>query len=87
MRRPSEPQDEEVAQAQAVMQQLSNGYLATQIISVAAKLGIADLLSAGPKVRGVGRAERHARPPHHSGRCGHSPARASSASRPTAASR
>jgi hypothetical protein len=48
MSQPSEPQSGDVAQAQAVLQQMTNGYWATQIIYVAAKLGIADLLSSGP---------------------------------------
>lgn len=41
--------DEDVAQAQAALQQMSNGYWATQIIYVAAKLGIADILKDGPQ--------------------------------------
>ncbi|MBA2448838.1 MAG: methyltransferase [Chloroflexi bacterium] len=49
MSRPSEPQGGDVAQAQAALQQMSNGYWATQIIYVAAKLGIADLLKDGPR--------------------------------------
>jgi O-methyltransferase/methyltransferase family protein len=48
MSQPSEPQSGDVAQAQAVLQQMTNGYWATQIIYVAAKLGIADLLNKGP---------------------------------------
>ena len=36
-------------EAQAVLQQLTNGYWATQIIYVAAKLGLADLLNGGPQ--------------------------------------
>src|SRR5918997_744954 len=39
----------DVAQAQAALQQMMNGYWATQIIYVAAKLGIADLLKDGPQ--------------------------------------
>ena len=39
----------DVAQAQAVLQQMTNGYWAAQIIYVAAKLGIADLLKDGPQ--------------------------------------
>jgi hypothetical protein len=39
----------DVAQAQAALQQMTNGYWATQIIYVAAKLGIADLLTDGPQ--------------------------------------
>ncbi len=51
MNRPSESQAGDVAQAeaQAVLQQMTNGYWATQIIYVAAKLGIADLLNNGPQ--------------------------------------
>ncbi len=49
MSRPSEPQGEEAAQAQAALQQLTNGYWVTQTIYVAAKLGIADLLQDGPR--------------------------------------
>jgi hypothetical protein len=48
MSQTSEPQDGDVAQAQAVMQQMTNGYWTTQLIYVAAKLGIADLLEDGP---------------------------------------
>jgi O-methyltransferase domain/Dimerisation domain len=48
MSRTSEPTGEDLAEAQATMQQLTNGYWATQIIYVAAKLGIADLLQDGP---------------------------------------
>jgi hypothetical protein len=36
---PGEPQGEDVAQAQAALQQMTNGYWVTQIIYVAAKLG------------------------------------------------
>jgi hypothetical protein len=49
MSRPSEPQEGDVAQAQAALQQMTNGYWATQIIYVAAKLGIAELLKDGPR--------------------------------------
>jgi hypothetical protein len=49
MSQPDEPAGGEVAQAQAALQQLTNGYWATQIVYVAAKLGIADLLEAGPQ--------------------------------------
>ena len=49
MSRSSEPQGGDVAQAQAALQQMTNGYWATQIIYVAAKLGIADLLKDGPQ--------------------------------------
>jgi hypothetical protein len=51
MNRPSDPQAGNAAQAgaQAVLQQMTNGYWATQIIYVAAKLGIADLLNNGPQ--------------------------------------
>jgi Dimerisation domain len=41
--------DEDLARAQVALQQMTNGYWATQIIYVAAKLGIADLLSDGPQ--------------------------------------
>jgi hypothetical protein len=43
------PPDEDLARAQAALQQMTNGYWTTQIIYVAAKLGIADLLSHGPQ--------------------------------------
>ena len=43
------PQDGDIAEAQAVLQQMTNGYWVTQIIYVAAKLGIADLLTDGPR--------------------------------------
>lgn len=46
---PGEPQGGDVAQAQAALQQMTNGYWVTQIIYVAAKLGIADLLKEGPR--------------------------------------
>ena len=49
MSQPSEPQGEDVARAQAALQQMTNGYWATQIVYVAAKLGIADLLEDGPR--------------------------------------
>lgn len=49
MSRSDEPQGEDVAQAQATVQQMTNGYWTTQIIYVAAKLGIPDLLQEGPK--------------------------------------
>lgn len=45
----SEPQGGDVAQAQAIVQQLTNGYWATQVLYVAAKLGIADRLEDGPR--------------------------------------
>jgi hypothetical protein len=48
MSQPSDPPSGDVAQARAVLQEMTNGYWATQIIYVAAKLGIADLLSSGP---------------------------------------
>jgi hypothetical protein len=48
MSQPSDPPSGDAAQAQAVLQQMTNGYWATQIIYVAAKLGIADLLNSGP---------------------------------------
>jgi O-methyltransferase domain/Dimerisation domain len=40
---------EDLVRAQAALQQLTNGYWTTQIIYVAAKLGIADLLTHGPQ--------------------------------------
>jgi len=48
---PSEPRSEDLtdAEAQAALQQMTNGYWATQIIYVAAKLGVADCLQAGPR--------------------------------------
>ena len=46
---PGEPQDEDVARAQAALQQMTNGYWVTQIIYVAARLGIADLVKDGPR--------------------------------------
>lgn len=49
MRPPDEPQAEDAARAQATLQQMTNGYWVTQIVYVAAKLGIADLLTAGPR--------------------------------------
>ena len=45
----SQSHDEDLARAQAALQQMTNGYWTTQIIYVAAKLGIADLLSHGPQ--------------------------------------
>ena len=45
----NQPHDEDLARAQAALQQMTNGYWTTQIIYVAAKLGIADLLSHGPQ--------------------------------------
>ena len=45
----SPPHDEDLTRAQATLQQMTNGYWTTQIIHVAAKLGIADLLSHGPQ--------------------------------------
>jgi hypothetical protein len=47
----SNPQTAEAvpADAQAALLQLTNGYWATQIVYVAAKLGIADLLAHGPQ--------------------------------------
>ena len=44
-----EPQGEDVARAQAALQQMTNGYWVTQIIYVAARFGIADLLKDGPR--------------------------------------
>lgn len=49
MSQASESRGGDVAQAQAAMQQMTNGYWSTQIIYVAAKLGIADLLENGPQ--------------------------------------
>jgi hypothetical protein len=49
MSRSEEPQGADAARAQAAMEQMCNGYWTTQIIYVAAKLGIADLLQDGPK--------------------------------------
>jgi hypothetical protein len=46
---PGEPQGEDVARAQAALQQMTNGYWVTQIIYVAARFGIADLLKDGPR--------------------------------------
>jgi O-methyltransferase domain/Dimerisation domain len=46
---PGEPQGEDVARAQAALQQMTNGYWVTQIVYVAARLGIADLLKDGPR--------------------------------------
>jgi hypothetical protein len=45
----SRPDDEDLARALATLQQMTNGYWTTQIIYVAAKLGIADLLTHGPQ--------------------------------------
>ena len=45
----SQPPGDDLARAQATLQQMTNGYWTTQIIYVAAKLGIADLLSQGPQ--------------------------------------
>jgi hypothetical protein len=45
----SQPHDEDLTRAHATLQQMTNGYWTTQIIYVAAKLGIADLLSHGPQ--------------------------------------
>lgn len=47
MSSPGEPETEDAAEAQATLQRLTNGYWITQIIYVAAKLGIADLLKGG----------------------------------------
>src|SRR5262245_45816758 len=53
----SQRHDEDVARVQATLQQMTNGYWTTQIIYVAAKLGIADLLTDGPQdVEPLGRA-------------------------------
>ena len=49
MSQASESHDGDIAQAEAALQQMTNGYWATQIIYVAAKLGIADLLKDGPQ--------------------------------------
>src|SRR5215210_1425125 len=49
MSQASESQGGDVAQAQAALQQMTNGYWTTQIIYVAAKLGIADVLEDGPQ--------------------------------------
>ena len=45
----SQPHDEDLTRAQATLQEMTNGYWTTQIIYVAAKLGIADLLTHGPR--------------------------------------
>jgi ubiquinone/menaquinone biosynthesis C-methylase UbiE len=45
----NQPHDEDLAGAQTALHQMTNGYWTTQIIYVAAKLGIADLLSHGPQ--------------------------------------
>jgi O-methyltransferase/methyltransferase family protein len=49
MSQASESRGGDVAQAQAALQQMTNGYWTTQIIYVAAKLGIADALEDGPQ--------------------------------------
>jgi hypothetical protein len=49
MNAPDERKGEDLAQAQAILQQMTNGYWITQIIYVAAKLGIADLLKGDPR--------------------------------------
>ena len=49
MSQASESRGGDVAQAQAAVQQMTNGYWTTQIIYAAAKLGIADLLEDGPQ--------------------------------------
>ena len=49
MSQASESRGGDVAQAQVALQQMTNGYWTTQIIYVAAKLGIADLLEDGPQ--------------------------------------
>lgn len=51
MSRPEETGDREptLAEAQAAVQQMTNGYWTTQILYAAAKLGIADLLADGPR--------------------------------------
>jgi hypothetical protein len=41
--------DDDLTRAQATLQQMASGYWTTQIIYVAAKLGIADLLTRGPQ--------------------------------------
>jgi len=43
------PEHVEQAEAQAALQQMTNGYWVTQIIYVAARLGIADLLDDRPR--------------------------------------
>jgi predicted O-methyltransferase YrrM len=49
----NQPHDDDLARAQAALQQMTNGYWTTQIIYVAAKLGIADLLTHGPQGAGT----------------------------------
>ena len=49
MKPADEPQAEDAAEAQAALQQMTNGYWLTQTVYVAAKLGIADLLAEGPR--------------------------------------
>jgi hypothetical protein len=49
VKRPDEPRAEDAAEAQAALQQMTNGYWLTQTVYVAAKLGIADLLAKGPR--------------------------------------
>jgi hypothetical protein len=49
MSQPSEAGNVPQVEAQALLQQMTNGYWATQIIYVASKLGIADLLDNGPQ--------------------------------------
>lgn len=51
MSRPSQPHEGDIAQAEALnsVQGMTNGYWVTQIVYVAAKLGIADLLKEGPQ--------------------------------------
>jgi hypothetical protein len=49
MSQASESRGGDVAQARAAMERMTNGYWSTQIVYVAAKLGIADLLEEGPR--------------------------------------
>ena len=45
----SQGNDESITEAQAAVQQMTNGYWTTQLIYTAAKLGITDLLLSGPQ--------------------------------------
>ena len=49
MSQAGESHDRDAAAAQAALQQMTNGYWVTQILYVAAKLGIADLLKDGAR--------------------------------------
>ena len=49
MSQAGESRDRDAAEAQTALQQMTNGYWVTQLLYVAAKLGIADLLKDGAR--------------------------------------